>query len=203
MDLIWLFSTYNPSNVNVFPAIKTCETYLRNNEQMHNALQNYNIINSKRQPKNLKRLLTSSRFDSGEISPSVLKCNVPRCGTCNLLIEGQTYKFKNSFEFSVKKSMNCKSKNVIYSVICANCEDFYIGQTGDELRHRITVHRQQIKTANLRHLHVSKHIHRCANSSFRVFPIYQMFNDDITQREVKEKMFIELLKPKLNSAQRV
>lgn len=55
--------------------------------------------------------------------------------------------------------------------------DFVIGQTGDELLHRMT------------------------NDCFLVFSICHIFNDDIIQREVK--YLIDLLKPKLNSALRV
>jgi len=63
-------------------------------------------------------------------------------------------------------------------MICHNCKDVHTGQTGDELRHIIPVHRQQIKTDNLRLLSVSKHIRHCVTGSFEVFQMYQMFSQD-------------------------
>lgn len=196
-------STHNPSNIDIFPLLKTCESYLKNDEQMKKVLKHYTVVNSKRQPKNFKRLLTSSRFISNENCPSVSKCNTPRCGTCKLLVPQQSYTFKTGFKFTVKNSMNCKSRNVIYCIICDNCQELYIGQTGDELRNRMTVHRQQIRSAELRFLPVSRHLHDCAGGSFKVFPLYQMFGNDIIAREQKEKLFINLIKPKLNAVTHV
>ena len=85
-------------------------------------------------------------------------------------------------------------------MICSQCSDFYIGQTGNELRTRMTVHRQQIRSDNLRFLNVSKHIHNCSNGDFKIFPLYKMDTSDTIKRESKESEFIKLLKPSLNSA---
>jgi hypothetical protein len=41
---------------------------------MKNVLEKEKIINSKRQPKNLKRFLSSLKFDFHESSPSMKKC---------------------------------------------------------------------------------------------------------------------------------
>ena len=95
--------------------------------------------------------------------------------------------------------MNCKSKNVIYAVICHKCKEFYIGQTGNELRTRMTVHRQQTRSDALRVLQVNKHIHQCADDKFNVMPLYQMFGgSDRIKREIKELELINILKPGLN-----
>jgi len=59
-------------------------------------------------------------------------------------------------------------------------------------------HRQQIKTSNLRFLPVSKHIHACAKDSFKIFPIYKMKNNSITDRKQKESFFIKMLNPIFN-----
>ena len=40
---------------------------------------------------------------------------------------------------------NCQSKNCIYLAVCNICEDFYIGQTQNELRKRINGHRDKFK----------------------------------------------------------
>ena len=199
--IIPFVSTFNPHNDNIFPVVKNkCEELKQRSCRMKEILDKHTLINSKRQPKNLKRLLTFSKFDSICSIPKVSKCNTPRCGTCNMIIECSTFTFRNGFVFTVRANMNCKSRNVIYAIICDNCNDFYIGQTGNELRQRMTVHRQQTRNNDLRFLHVNKHIHRCSNNVFKVIPLYQMYSNDTIQRETKETELIRLLKPSLNSA---
>ena len=79
------------------------------------------------------------------------------------------------------------------------CNAQYIGETGNELKTRMTVHRQQIKNAHLRHLKVSKHMFECG-SSFKVFPFYKLNSNASTiERRLKEQYFINVFKPTLNA----
>ena len=41
--------------------------------------------------------------------------------------------------------MSCDVNNVIYAIKCNGCKELYIGQTGDKLRTRRTIHAQQIR----------------------------------------------------------
>ena len=55
--------------------------------------------------------------------------------------------------------MDCSSQNLIYALICGNCKKkTYIGETGEILRNRVRVHRQQIDSPSLMNLKVSHHI---------------------------------------------
>ena len=54
--------------------------------------------------------------------------------------------------------MSCDVKNVIYALQSNDCHEYYIGQTGDKLRSRRTVHAQQIRDHSLRQLPLSGHI---------------------------------------------
>lgn len=194
-------TTFNPCNFNMYPMAKNKYEELRLGDgRMHKILDKHIIINSKRQPKNLKRILTCSKFDDCDSTdtPKVSKCTTPRCGTCSMITECSTVVFKNGLKFTVKRNMNCKSKNVIYAIICPKCEEFYIGQTGNELRTRMTVHRQQTRSDTLRFLQVNKHMHQCADDTFKVMPLYQMFGSDRIKREIKELELIKILKPGLN-----
>ena len=58
--------------------------------------------------------------------------------------------------------MTCISKNLVYCITCAGCNKYYIGQTGDCLRNRVTVHRQQINHPELRQIDLSGHLATCA-----------------------------------------
>ena len=51
--------------------------------------------------------------------------------------------------------MNCTSTNLVYVITCAGCGQNYIGETGDVLRNRVTVHKQQIRDPDTRTLGVS------------------------------------------------
>ena len=55
--------------------------------------------------------------------------------------------------------MTCNTMNLLYVLICNGCNSQYIGGTGNELKTRMTVHRQQIRDPKLRNLKVSKHIY--------------------------------------------
>ena len=96
--------------------------------------------------------------------------------------------------------MNCLSKNVIYAIICRGCEEIYIGSTVNELRRRMTVHRQQIRVPETRQLWVSDHIDQCSKKApkFFVCPFYQMKNTSDIERERKEFLFQRKYKPLLN-----
>ena len=85
---------------------------------------------------------------------------------------------------------------------CSGCTEEYIGETGDLLRKRVTVHRQQIRDPNTKMLAVSGHIDSCAesmNPNFTIFPLFKMNSDSTSQRKAKEDYFIKLFKPSLNS----
>ena len=97
--------------------------------------------------------------------------------------------------------MSCTSNNLIYVITCAGCGKNYIGETGDVLRNRVTVHKQQIRDPSTRMLGVSKHIDECAvglTSQFSIFPFYKILSSSENMRKNKEKLFISKYKPVLN-----
>ena len=66
---------------------------LENNDKIKEIQDTTKIIKSQRQPKNLKRILTSSTFGENTI-PKDTKCNNKRCKICDIIIEGKSYTFK-------------------------------------------------------------------------------------------------------------
>ena len=127
------------------------------------------------------------------------KCNEQRCGLCKSIIEGSCLKLKDK-TFHVKEHMNCTVRNVLYVLICNGCKEFFIGQTGDKLRNRKTVHEQQIRDPPTRQMPVSKHIDNCCKTQpkFSIFPFYKFQTDDVSARLAKERYFIDVFSPKLN-----
>ena len=71
--------------------------------------------------------------------------------------------------------MTCISKNLVYCITCAGCNNYYIGQTGDCLRNRVTVHRQQINHPELRQIDLSGYLATCAKGRDPQFHIITFF----------------------------
>jgi hypothetical protein len=80
--------------------------------------------------------------------------------TCPSLIEGTSLTFKNGRTFTVMQDISCKTKNLVYAIICSNCGEFYVGETKTELRTRMTVHR-----------HIS-YIYDCHRNTVNISYIY-------------------------------
>ena len=136
----------------MFTTIKSNLPILKNNDTMNNFLQNNTVIKGHRQPKNLKQLLTKAKFEDkpNNPHPKVFKCSRANCGICESIIERESFQFKNGSIFHVKSNMDCSSNNLLYVITCQGCGENYIGQTGNETRKRMTVHRQQIRDPNTR-----------------------------------------------------
>ena len=93
--------------------------------------------------------------------------------------------------------MTCEVKNVVYVMKCRVCKEEYIGELGNYLRRRVTVHNQQIRNPKTRMLSVSGHLSICAhqmNPQFYIFPFYEMYLDSTSLRRAKENYFIKPLK---------
>ena len=116
------------------------------------------------------------------------------------MLETKTIKIKaTEEEFTIKSLLSCKSKNVLYLMTCLGCHENYVGLTTTSLAARHRVHRQQIFTASLRHLHVSHHIFHCNPTTeikYSLVPFYKI--NDKTMGEIKEQFFIKQFKPTLN-----
>ena len=60
------------------------------------------------------------------------------------------------------------------------CGNENIGETGNYLRKRVTVHNQQIRDPRTKILQISAHIDTCANNIFPtyyIFPFYKMYSE--------------------------
>ena len=156
-----MFSTFNPKDPEMYHVIIENKPILQEDETMRNILSKFKFIKSKRQPYNLKRVLTKAKFSSKQ-GKEVKKCKRPNCGLCIHLLEESSITFNCGINFKVHENMSCDVKNVIYVMKCRGCGEEYIGETGNFLRKRVTVHNQQIRDPSTRMLKVSEHIDNCA-----------------------------------------
>ena len=83
-------STFNPNNPKIFDLVKSSvNTLVENNV---NGFKNIRLIHVKRQPLNLKRILTNSLFTNK--TAGVFKCSDSRCLCCQQLLLGISYTLK-------------------------------------------------------------------------------------------------------------
>ena len=200
--IIPFIQTFNPNNPAVF------------NDVLHpiaSSLTTMDIFKEcrfRRTYRQSRSLLSLLNKNNRVTVHGIKKCNEKLCKCCDHLVIAKDIIFNTDGTekvFHLKHNFNCLSHNLIYKLVCNNCNQFYIGQTGDTLRHRMTVHRQQINNIEYSILRVSKHIARCAHNKeikFLVAPFYKL-SSNITRldRERKEAMFIRLFKPPLNDLQ--
>ena len=140
-------------NVKIFKMLVTMLTQiLDQSETMRNALFGKAVIKSKRQPRNLKQILTRAKFtetdETDESENKVTKCRRSNCGLCPYIIEASEYMVNDKI-IRVNTPMDFSVKNVVYMIQCRGCDEIYIGETND-LRKRMTVHRQQIRDKSTR-----------------------------------------------------
>ena len=195
-DVLLFVHTYNPRNININSVVFQLNNLLKEDAKTKEIYKNHRFINSKRQPKSLKRILCSSTFE--EKNYIVKKCTDLRCGTCKYIREGTSYNFKGR-DFKINANMTCESKDVIYVITCAGCNEYYIGETSNTLRARVRVHKQHINSPEYRQINLSAHLETCGKKQFSIFPFYKLRNASAIQRREKEKHFICTLKPILNS----
>ena len=146
---------------------------------------NIDLIQSKRQTPNLKKLLTKAKY--GEVLSGTFNCNDKRCECCNYLLINDHYTFKNvQITFKLKNRFICDSFNLIYVVICDTCKEEYIRETGEG------------KTKD-NQIVSSTHLRVCGNCEFWIFPLLQMPSKDTNLRQSYETRFQQKFKTKLNT----
>ena len=198
-EVIPFIVTHNPKNPDVFPLLRNLFDNFSSDEDLSLAFKDSRLIKSYRQPKNLKRLLTSARLHSSK--GRVTKCSDKRCMCCSHLITGDCFYFDTvNVNFDIRNQLNCNTRRVIYVMVCNGCKAFYIGQTGDVLRNRTRVHRQHINNPHSAPLPVSRHIANCANHLNVKFSIMPLLVISTNRNIISiENTFIDKYKPLLNN----
>ena len=144
-EIIPFTMTYNPKNLNGFPAknkalitcsiLKQCPTFFRNR----------NLLKSLSQTLRLGRLLCRCKYESQHKNHEVKHCG-KNCVSCPYLLKASLYQFKwVNKSFFLKNSFNCESRNLIYVVFCERCKEEYLEETGCLVKEQRNIYRQQIR----------------------------------------------------------
>ena len=129
---------------------------LNQNSSLKSIMSKTTVIHTRRQPRNLKRMLTSSYFTRQKETYLEVKIwGIKRWGTRPSLKRGKEFTFfATNKTFRIKPSMSCTSSKLVYIMTCAGCGHNYIAETGDVLRNKVTV---SLETCKYELLGVSKH----------------------------------------------
>ena len=190
---LYFVSTYNERSIMPKPLINNTVSLFTNNSKCprKNGLK---INSSYRKSPNLKDLLVHRKKNIY----TVKRCK-KRCTFCDYILEGSSYTLKNGKTVHTNGNFECSSRNLIYVIICCGCNEFYVGETGDKLKSRFVVHRQQGQsTATLKAVAADQHLRICGKNQYGVFPFYRPRTNNVVRRRVYEKSWIEKLRPKLN-----
>ena len=98
-DILPFVHTFNPKNPHIFPRILKALDILNESPRMKQVMDSATVVPSKRQPPNLKTLLTKSNFTSEEKKVGVTKCG-KNCANCPYMIEGEMIQMERG-EFSI------------------------------------------------------------------------------------------------------
>ena len=202
-DVLPFVHTFNPRHRPIFPRILKALDILNESPRMKKIMDNVTVVPSKRQPPNLKSLLTKSNFSQTEKKGEIKKCGKD-CATCPFMIEGELLQMENGEIFHIRDSLTCQTKNVIYVMFCNGCDATYIGETGQHFNKRLSSHRTGINRSEHRKLQVSDHIYRCPGTQnltikFKAAPFFKMpLNCSRIEREFKEAFFQKKIFPSLH-----
>ena len=204
-NAITFVNTYDPYYPSLFAKVNSYFQKLKKDPETEKMFEHSFVINSQTNAKSLKRIFQHSQFDFSErespIPRGVSKCGAPRCKTCENILEVDSVYFKNTgMTFSIRASMNCLVRNVIYYIICTKCKEDYIGETTN-LRNRNTAHRNNSKDESRAVMEVSRHIF-CCGEGYKICPILKVKEDCKITRLVKEDAVIKKSKPSLNRDKR-
>ena len=126
------------------------------------------------------------------------KCTDKRCEFCKIVLDQDSYTTKNGYTLTRNYKMTCKSRDLIYLIICEGCYEEYLGETGCQINERTNLHRNQIETPKYAQIKASKHIHECGNNKFKIFPFHKCFKQCHIYREEFEQKYRKLVQPKLH-----
>ena len=190
-------TTNNPNNPNIFRTVQTSLEVIKSSKGENSKIIGYNLINSKRQPPSLERLLCKTNYITEE-KIKVSKCG-KNCVCCPYILECKEIRFKNrEMPFKLRSAFNCESSNLLYVIKCKGCNEEYIGQTSRTLKERIVLYRQHINDKDYEQMYVEKHLRTCGNKEFFICPFFQLKSKETLNREAHEQAFISQLKPSLN-----
>ena len=195
--------TFDPGLPQLFPLIKGITSRLYTSRELKPIFGDTRIINSQREPPSLGLQLQHSRFEDSTVAvghSGVRKCGHVGCGSCEDILEVNSFYFRNSgITYEIKSPMSCTVGNLVYVIQCKLCGQTYIGETVN-FRRRMNSHKSDSKNADAP-MDVGKHLYKCGKGFWKC-PLFKVKKESKIDRLVLEDKLIKLLKPDLNRDKR-
>ena len=190
---IFFVSTYNTSITDPIKEIRHAIEGFNSSHDDSN--RKINIKSSYRRGPSLKDLLMFKRS-----APTGVTGCKDGCLLCNKFLHTEnSIVLKNGITLKANEKFECSSRNLLYVLKCKCCGENYLGETGDELCSRCTVHRQQGKEgAQIQAVKADQHLRICGKDDYLVFPFKRLKKNCTIYRRVVEDDFIKKTKPALN-----
>ena len=146
-----------------------------------------------RQPANLKKILVKSKLT--EEVQGTFPCRRPRCKSCAVMTHNNNITINNDSTYTPVGHFDCLSSDLVYLITCKKCSDTrYIGETSQQIRNRLTGHRQLIRD-NLKDFPIVKHFNRPNHDVNDIkVTILKGPIPNIRQRRTEEQKLIHLFK---------
>ena len=210
-DILFPKNNHSPTNCSDQSKPIYCVTTFNDNmdsiaPQLKMIVDCHNLLNPDRSPLAIQSSYRKSpslkdnlMFRKDRSLYRVKKC-IKNCLLCReYLLEGNSVKLKNGTTIKINANFECSSRNLVYIAICSGCNEYYIGETGDKLSTRFSIHRSQGRLgASLTPVQADIHFRTCGKDKYKVFPFYRPRQNDVILRREFEELFIRRFKPKLN-----
>ena len=179
----------------MFPKVREIYGNLKTSKTLDKIFTKHKLIDCKRQPSNLKRLLCSS---TKKPTLKQQKCE-KSLFCCDYIIEAKLFNFKNWYQpFILKSNSNCETPNLMHVIICSCYNKEYNGQTGEQLKERLSIYRQCIRQPEYEKIEVERHLRTYAKGIFKIFPFFKIKENNKILRQFYEYRFIKKSKLELN-----
>ena len=203
IEIITFSRAYNPNHNFNYNRFNNCLNNI-NNRELREPFSNKKLLLTTRQPKNLKKMLVTAKFDFHPELPNRKPNGLLSCPDCIYHKNGYmkpwksfTFKLTNgkSVTWNCNKFFDCNSKDVLYILISNNCGYFYLGKTID-FKQRIRKHISDVKyPQNSTCREYAEHLRDCA----KIEPFFRFIRFIMKKiYHEKEKRFIIKWKPPLN-----
>ena len=181
-DILPFISTYKFNNSNVFSKVREIYRNPQTSKTVGKAFTKHKLIDCKKQPSNLRRLLCFSNFSTNKPTFKTTKCG-KSCFCWNYVIEGEHCKFKNWYQpFIFKSNLKCETPYLIYVIICSSCNKEYFGQTGGQFKERLSIYRQHIPQPKYEKIEVERHFRTYAKGILKTFPFFKMKKKNLKRK---------------------
>lgn len=181
-DIISLVTTFT-DNYDIQNISSACTSLLRNsrNSRIHEVFESCQVVTAYRQPPNLLRRLTSSRFSSSPIvdtdnEPGLFTCTSKKCKLCHdgYIQKCKEFSLSNGKTWTIKTHITCNSHNVIYFLICNFCKTTsYCGKTNN-LRLRMNGHKSSCVSGKSTDI-FDNHVFECKGSTKPQGPLFLIY----------------------------